>query len=296
MSAAADAEAILCYQARVDASLIRSAPALRLIQKHGLNTRNIDVEAATERSVPIATMPLMRSITVAEHALALMLTCARRVIDGHRAVTQSQYRNLAIDPVRTTQTVYRGNWARIQGLRELHGATVGVVGMGDIGMEIAKRCRAFGMSVLYFQRTRHSIAAEAMLGLQFRDLDGLLAEADYVVLAIPHTPQTEGIIDAPRLALMRSDATLINIGRGGLIDEDALFAALREQRIAMAGLDVYRIEPLPPESPLLTLSNVVLLPHLGGGSHRSWEVDMPRVLGNIERHFASGTAEGIVNA
>lgn len=296
LAAAPEADAILCYQAQVPAPVIEAAPALKLIQKQGVNCKNIDVAAATRRNVRVATLPLMRSITVAEHALALLLACARKIVTGHQAVTGAVYREMGLEPIVTTQRNYRANWARIEGVSELHQATAGIVGMGDIGMEIAKRCRAFGMTVVYHQRTPHPAAVEAALGIRYLPLDELLAASDYVVLVIPHTPESEGLIGARELARMKPSATLVNVGRGGLIDEDALVAALRERRIAMAGLDVYRTEPLPATSPLLALPNVVLLPHLGGGSYRGWEIDIPAALRNIERFFAEGKADGIVNA
>jgi phosphoglycerate dehydrogenase-like enzyme len=296
LAAAPDADAILCYHAPVTAQLIEAAPGLRLVQKQGLNCKNIDVAAATRRGVRVATLPLMRSITVAEHALALMLACARKIVAGHRAVTHAVYREMGLEPIVTSQPNYRGNWARIEGISELYQATAGIVGMGDIGMEIAKRCRAFGMPVVYYQRTPHPPGIEASLGIRYLPLDELLAVSDYVVLVIPHTPESEGLIGARELARMKPSATLVNVGRGGLVDEEALVAALRARRIAMAGLDVYRSEPLPATSPLLPLPNVVLLPHMGGGSHRGWEIDIPAALQNVQRFFADGKAEGIVNA
>jgi phosphoglycerate dehydrogenase-like enzyme len=295
LAAAPEADAILCYQAEVGARLIEAAPALKLIQKQGLNCKNIDVAAAARRNVRVATLPLMRSITVAEHAMAILLVCARKVIPGYQAVTGAVYKEMGLEPIVTSQREYRGNWARIPGVSELFQATVGIVGMGDIGMEVAKRCRAFGMTVNYYQRTRHPAATEAALGIRYLPFDDLLSTADYVVLVVPHTPETEGLIGAKELARMKPSATLVNVGRGGLVDEDALVAALRDGKIAMAGLDVYRTEPLPAESPLQTLSNVVLLPHMGGGSYRGWEIDIPAALQNIQRFFANGTTSGIVD-
>jgi phosphoglycerate dehydrogenase-like enzyme len=296
LAAAPRADAILCYQAPVGERLMAAAPELRLIQKHGVNCKNIDLAAATRRGVRVATLPLMRSITVAEHALALMLACARKLVAGHRAVIDGAYRELGLEPAATSQQNYRGNWARIPGMAELYQTTAGIVGMGDIGTEIAKRCRAFGMPVVYYQRTPHPPDVEAALGIRHLPLDELLSAADHVVLALPHTPETEGLIGARELARMKPTATLVNVGRGGLVDEDALVAALRAGRIAMAGLDVYRVEPLPVTSPLLQLSNVVLLPHLGGGSYRGWEIDLPAALRNIRRFFDQGTTDGIINA
>jgi phosphoglycerate dehydrogenase-like enzyme len=282
------ADAILCYQAPLTAEVIEAAPSLRFIQKHGLNCRNIDVAAAQRRNIPVATLPLMRNVTVAEHALALILACARKIIPAHQAVAGATYQGMGLQPAPTSQSNYRSNWAGILGITELYGATVGIVGMGDIGMEITKRCRAFGMNVCYFQRTPHSRAAEAALGMRYAPFDELLSISDFVVLVVPHTSDTDGLIGAQALARMKTSATLINVGRGGLVDEAALADALQRKQIAMAGLDVYRIEPLPAESPLLKLPNVVLLPHIGGGSYRSWEVDVPAALENIQKFFASG--------
>jgi phosphoglycerate dehydrogenase-like enzyme len=294
VAAAPPADAILTYRAAVPASVIRAAPSLRLIQKHGINCRRIDVAAATERNVRVATVPLVRNATVAEHALALVLACSRQILAGHRAVAAAVYRDTGIEPVATTERIYRGNWAGIEGIRELFGSTVGIVGMGDIGMEIAKRARSFGVHILYWQRTRHPRPVEESLELRYSTLDTLLAESDFVVLAVPHTPETTGLIGARELALMKSSATLVNVGRGGLIDEEALYDALRTGRIAMAGLDVYRYEPLPADSPLLRLANVVLTPHTGRGSYRSWKIDTAAVLTNILSFF-EGQASGIVN-
>lgn len=288
------ADAALCYQGLLNAAIIDAAQGLRFIQKHGRNVRNIDIAAAARRNIPVATMPLMRTVTVAEHAMALMLACARKIIPAHQAVISAAYRTMDLTPIATSQRNYRSNWAGIQGITELFRATVGIVGMGDIGMEIARRCQAFDMHIGYYQRTRHDETTEHAFGMRYAPLERLLAESDFIVLALPHTPETEGIIGAKSLACMKPTATLINVGRGGLIDEAELSDALRGNRIAMAGLDVYRTEPLPADSPLLTRPNVVLLPHTGGGSTRSWHVDVPAVLSNIKRFFATGQAHGVL--
>ncbi len=293
---APQADAILCYQAELTGAVIQAAPRLKFIQKHGLNCRNIDLAAATARGIPVATLPLLRNVTVAEHALALMLACARKIIPGHQAVMTASYARTGLQPTPTTQGSYCANWAGISGMTELHESTVGIVGMGDIGIEIAKRCRAFGMRVVYHQRTPLPPATQAALETRHLALDTLLTTADFVVLALPHTPQTENIINAATLARMKPTATLINVGRGALVDEAALAHALRHQQIAMAALDVYPLEPLPATSPLMALTNVVLTPHTGGGSYRSWEIDMPAALANIQRYFEQGQASGVINA
>jgi len=291
----AEADVVYIYQDPLPGDAIRSAPSLRFIQKHGLNCKNIDVAAATERGIPVATLPLFRNVAVAEHAFALMIACAHRILPGHRSVADAVYREIGLEPIRTTQNEYRPNWARIEGVMELMGASAGIIGLGDIGMEVARRCRAFGMEVFYHQRQRHTADIEEMYGARFLPFEALLEKVDYLVLVLPHTAATEGLIGAAEFARMKPSATLINVARGGVVDEDALADALENGRIAMAGLDVYREEPLPAASPLCTMPNVVLAPHTGGGSYRSREFDRPAGLANIKRFFSGERAEGIIN-
>ena len=227
----------------------------------------------------------MRNATVAEQALTLMLCCARKTILGQRAVESALYREMDLVPERTSQWNFRANWARIPGVGELFGESVGIVGLGDIGMDIAKRCAAFDMEVFYYQRSRHDAEVEAQYRATYLPLDKLLARVSYLVLVLPHTEESEGMIGARELARMKNTATIVNVGRGALIDEDALAEALQSGEIAMAGLDVYRTEPLPAESPLIGMPNVVLTPHNGGGSDRQWDVDIPASLGKIAAFF-----------
>ena len=282
------AQAILCYKARLTAAVIEAAPNLRFIQKHGLNRKNIDLEAAKRRGIPVGAQPLMRNATVAEQALALMLCCARKMIPGHRAVEAGVYREMGLTPIETSQWNFRANWPGIEGVEELFGESVGVVGLGDIGMEIARRCLAFGMEILYHQRRRHPPEVEAEYRASYLPLDELLGRVSWLVLVLPHTEESEGMIDAGALARMRKTAAIINVGRGALIDEEALARALRKGDIAMAGLDVYRREPLPADSPLIGLPGVVFAPHAGGGSNRQWDADIPASLGKIAAFFGEG--------
>ncbi len=286
---APQADAILCYKAALPASLIQAAENLKFIQKHGLNRKNIDMEAADARGIPVGTQSLMRNATVAEQALTLMLCCARKAISGHRAVQSAVYREIGVEPIETSQWNFRPNWAKIDGVGELFGESVGVIGMGDIGMEIAKRCLAFGMRIFYYQRTRHPPKVEVQYQASYLSFDELIARVSYLVLVLPHTAESEGMIGAEQLARMRNTAVVINVGRGALIDEEALAAALQKGDITMAGLDVYRHEPLPEDNPLIRLPNVVLTPHTGGGSNRQWDVDIPASLNQIVSFFKDYT-------
>ena len=226
--------------------------------------------AAREIGAQVATMPLMLNASVAEHALTLMLCCIRKAIPGHKSVTEAAYLDLGSEPIVTSQWDMKTNWTGIEGISELFGTSVGIVDLGDIEMDIATLCRAFNIKIFYYQRTPHLKEEEKAFDATYLPLEKLLAEVDFVVLIIPHTPKTEGIIGTKELAGMKPTATLINVGRGGLIDEDALAEALRGGVIAMAGLDVYRREPLPESNPLRPLPNVVPSPHTRGGSNRSW--------------------------
>lgn len=286
LALAPEAEAILCYKAALPASVIRAAPGLRYIQKHGLNCKNIDAAAARERGIPVGTQSLMRNATVAEQALTLMLCCERKAIPGQRAVEAGVYREMGLEPVATSQWNIRPNWPEIQGVAELFGKSAGIIGLGDIGMDIARRCLAFDMEIFYYQRTRHTPDVEAEYWAAYLPFDDLLERVDYLVLVLPHTEESEGMIGAAQLTRMKNSATLINVGRGALVDEAALAAALEGGEIAMAGLDVYRYEPLPADSPLIGLPGAVLLPHTGGGSNRQWDVDIPASLGKIAAFFA----------
>jgi phosphoglycerate dehydrogenase-like enzyme len=290
-----EADAVYIYQHTLSEELIRSAPQLRFIQKFGLNCKNIDVAAATARGISVATMPLFRNATVAEHALALMLACSRKIIPSHHAVARAAYREMGIVPMSTTQREHRPNWAQIVGVSELKNTSVGIMGLGDIGMEIANRCRAFDMTVFYHQRQPHSPDVEERFGARFLPFRKLLERVDYLVLVLPHTKETEGLIGAEELAWMKPTATLINVARGPIVDEEALADALANGRLAMAGLDVYREEPLPASSPLTKMPNVVLTPHTGGGSYQFREADRAAGLANILDYFDGKAPSGIIN-
>jgi len=224
-----------------------------------------------------------------------MITCARKIISSHKSVEIGAYRELGLHPIRTTQREHRANWSQIMGISELKGAIVGIIGMGDIGMELARRCQAFDMEVVYHQREPHPKQVETMLGLRFLDIDSLLSTADYVVLIIPQTPETERLIGRDQFERMKPTAVLINVARGGIVDEDALYEALVSGQIAMAGLDVFREEPLPVSSGLIGLPNVVLTPHTGGGSYLRRTDDRAAGLSNILTFFDGGKPSGIVN-
>lgn len=295
-AAAADVDAILAYKMPVTRALLDAAPRARMIQKYGLDCKNIDLVAAREKGLPVFTRSLIRNATVADHAMALMLACARRLPECHRVVAEARYLADGHVPKPTAQqNVHHGNWVRVEGVTDLLESTVGIVALGDIGTEVARRVRPFGPRICYYQRRRHSAETEQALDVHYLPLDQLIETVDYLILVVPLTPETENLLSRERIARMKPGACVINVGRGGLIDEDALHEALRDGRLAAAGLDVFRWEPLPESSPLRSLPNIALSPHMAGGSsERYWQVDVAGALENIRRHIAGEKTSGLL--
>ncbi|MGH7043814.1 MAG: NAD(P)-dependent oxidoreductase [Acetobacteraceae bacterium] len=225
------------------AAMIATAPRLRLIQKIGTGVNTIALDAARTRGIPVCNLPGTNARAVAELTLALMLAALRRLPLFDAAMRAGRGFALAPD--------------QLDGLGELGGRTIGLVGFGAVPQALAPALTALGCRVLYTARSPHPDCTAL-----HRPLDTLLAEADVVSLHLPLTPETARLIDAPRLARMRRGAILVNTARGGLIDQPALAAALRSGQLGAVGLDVFDPEPPAADEPLLTLPNVVLTPHI----------------------------------
>jgi glyoxylate reductase len=224
---------------RVDAELMDAAPSLRAIANLAVGVDNIDVAAATERGLPVGNTPDVLTDSTADLAMGLMLAIARRVPEGERAVRDGSW----------------GAWSPTWMLgRDVHGATLGIVGMGRIGSAVARRAEGFGMTVVWSSRSG---------GLT---LDELLERSDFVSLHTPLTPDTRGLIGEAQLRRMQPHAYLVNTSRGPVVDQVALATALREGWIAGAALDVTDPEPLPPDDPLLAAPNLLVIPHLGSAT------------------------------
>ena len=243
-----------------------AGPSLRLVQLRSGRRDGVDLEATRARGIPVALMPQRGCIAVAEQTLLLMLGLSKKVVRAHAATAGGEYRDLGVEPIRTEERRHRFQWMQLPGIFELHGRTLGLVGFGEIATEVARRARAFGMEILYFGRRRLPADIEAEEGVRFRNLPDLLGESDFVSLHVPLSKETERLIDEGALARMKPGAFLVNTCRGAVVDEDALVEALASGRIAGAGLDVFLHEPVPHDHPLLRLDNVLLAPHLGGGS------------------------------
>jgi phosphoglycerate dehydrogenase-like enzyme len=292
----AAADAILTRRVPVDARVLSAAPRARFVQKYGGREDGLDLAAAEHADVAVAVMPLRGCIAVAELAMTLVLAVSKELVAAHAATVSGAYRELGIEPVRTSERVIAFQWMKLPHLFEVYGKTLGIVGYGEIGTEVSRRARAFGMNVVYNKRHRLPEQIEQRLEVEWQELDGLLAESDVVLLTLPHTPESERIIGERELGLMRPGSYLVNTARGGLVDEGALVAALRDGRIAGAALDVFVDEPVPYDHPLLTLDNVILTPHIGGGTGGARVNQMSDVLDNIVRFFRDGEASHVLRS
>ena len=278
-----NAEILVTRTQPVSAEVLAASPNLKLVQKYGGRADRIDLEAARAHEVAVALMPLCGCIAVAELAMALILALSKQLIEAHTVTANGSYLELGIEPKQTSQRVHAFQWMRLPHLQEIRRKTLGIVGFGEIGTEVAKRARAFEMDVVYHKREPLPAAMEEHLGVRSMPLDDLLRISDFVSIHVPHSPSTDKMIGAKELSLMKPSAYLVNTCRGPVVDEQALIEALQNHAIAGAGLDVFDFEPLPYDSPLTQLDNVILAPHIGGGTGGAREKQMADVLENVVR-------------
>jgi glyoxylate reductase len=237
----------------VTGDLLDRCPLLKVVSNHGVGVDHIDLAAAASRNIPVGNTPGCLDRSTADMTMALILSVARNIVAGDRFARSKEFTHY--DP-------------RILIGQEVSGSVLGIVGMGRIGKEVARRAKAFEMTILYHNRHRDE-AAEKELGVRYADLEELLAESDFVTLNCPLTRQTQHMISSRQFEVMKSSGILINVARGGVVDTQALYDALVSGQIAAAGLDVTEPEPLPRNHPLLKLENAIILPHLGSASNRT---------------------------
>ncbi|HLC40784.1 MAG TPA: D-glycerate dehydrogenase [Methylomirabilota bacterium] len=235
---------------RADAEVIDASPNLKLIASMAIIPAGIDVASATARRIPVTTIPPLVTEATADLHWALLLAVARRVVEADLALRAG---------------VFPGSQSMHFAGRGVHGKTLGIIGLGQIGEAVARRAHGFGMRILYTKRSRLDGARESSLGVTYRSLDDLLRESDFVSVNVALAPETVHLISHRELGLMRPSAFLVNTARGPVVDEKALVRALEAKQIAGAALDVYEHEPLV-EPGLLNLPNVVLTPHLGSAA------------------------------
>ncbi|ADP10811.1 2-ketogluconate reductase [Erwinia sp. Ejp617] len=248
------AEGMLGSGGKVDAEFLRQAPKLRVASSISVGYDNFDVEALNDRGVLLMHTPTVLTETVADTMMALVLSSARRVVEMAERVKSGEWRGSI-----------PSDWFGI----DVHHKKLGILGMGRIGLALAQRAHlGFGMPILYNAR-RHHEEAEQRFDARYCDLDTLLTESDFLCISLPLTKQTHHLIGREQLAKMKRSAVLINAGRGPVVDEQALIAALKDGTLHAAGLDVFEQEPLPVSSELLALRNVVALPHIGSATHET---------------------------
>jgi len=265
---------VVTQAAVIDQGFFDAARNLRVVLKLGRNYANIDVAAARQRGLILACSPRKGPNCVAELATTLILALSKDLLISHRSVADGAYRLRGLQPEPTAQWKMAFHWMGNERVNEINRKVLGIVGMGEIGCELARRASVLGMRVVYYKRSPLSPELERQFSAEYRPLEALLAESDYVCLAVPHTPETERMLGAEQLAQMRPTAYLVNICRGGVVDEAALVEVLQRRKIAGAGLDVFTLEPLQAESPLCSLDNVILTPHIGGGTGSNHELEL----------------------
>ena len=254
----------------VDGLLLDRCPRVKIVSNHGVGVDHIDVAAAQQRGVLVGNTPGCLDAATADMTMALILSVARNIVIGDRFARGSEFTHY--DP-----SILIG--------QEVTGSTLGIVGMGRIGVEVARRARAFDMTILYHNRNRRP-DIEDSLGVQFVTLNDLLRVSDFVTLNCPLTEETHGLIGSAEFQQMKTSGILINMARGPVVQTDALYEALTTGQITAAGLDVTDPEPLPRDHPLLQLDNVIVAPHLGSASNvtrrRMMQITVDNLIAGLE--------------
>ena len=275
------ADGLLCLRTdTIDDELLAAAPGLRVVSTMAVGYDHIDVEAATRRGVLVTNTPGVLTESTADFAFALLLAAARRLPEGERAVRDGRW------------TGWHPSF--LLG-RAAHDATLGIVGLGTIGQAVARRARGFQMRLLYSSRTRKPNIEEE-LGIDYRSFEELLAEADFVSVHVPLTPETRHLFDDDAFQRMKPTAVFVNTARGGVVDQAALYRALASNRIAAAAIDVTEAEPLATDDPLLRLPNLLVTPHIASASVTTRERMAELAVENLLEALAGRKPPHCVNA
>jgi D-3-phosphoglycerate dehydrogenase len=276
-----DADVIVVNMVKFTESLIARLPRCRLLIRHGIGYDNVDVAACTKHGIQFAYQPDYCMEDVAEHAIAMIFACGRKVMWSRRTLDKSSA---------------KGQWdfSDLFPLRRMHGKTLGIVGLGRIGSRVGLKIKSFGFKIIgcdpYLSDTR-----KAESGIEFVDREKLFRTADYITLHTPLNDETRHLVNAQSLGWMKPTAYVINTSRGPMVDADALAAALKKKQIAGAAIDVYDVEPPPPTHPLFGLDNVILSPHIGWASDEaSWEI-RKSIVDDIQSFAAGKPARCVVN-
>jgi len=269
------------FRTSITEAFLAQAPRLRFIQQPSVGYQHIDLDACRRWGVAVANTPGVNDVAVAEHTLMLALALLKKAFYAHRLTSQ-------------------GSWAQSEliwerGIFELQGKNYGIIGMGRIGREVARRLAAFGTQTFYYDPRSLSTAEESRLKVQYKPLDDLLRISDIVSLHVPLTEETRGMIGERELSLMKFSAIFINVARGECVDEAALARRLREKKLAGAGIDVFSQEPIPRDHPLLGLENVILTPHIAGATIEVRQRVVQMAVANIVRVLQGEKPIHVVN-
>lgn len=265
---------------------LAAAPALRAVHKFGALTGGIDAAACTARGIAVLTLRRRANMACAEHALAMMLGLARQLHRVTNRISETALRTAGYAPrVFDRRHTANSNWARVSGISLLHGTTLGIIGMGEIGREVALRAAAFGMNLLYHQRTQLPAGIESGYPMHYADIDTLLEASDWVVICLPGNSNTRHFIDARRLARMKPGARLVNISRAEIVDRDAVIAALRTGHLGGFALDPLHDAPGRDDDELLRFPNVLLTPHIAAQPRFNALNDIADLLTALDNHL-----------
>ncbi len=265
---------------KIDAEVFDAGPELKIVSQLAVGFDNIDVKEATRRGIYVTNTPGVLTETTADFAWTLLMAAARRVVEADKYVRTGKWK------VGWHPKMFQG--------RDIYGATLGIIGLGRIGSSIARRAKGFNMNVLYHDVVRRQ-DLEKDFNLEYAEIDTLLQKADFVTINVPLLKDTYHLIDEKKLRLMKKTAILINNARGPVIDENALFKALKEGWIAGAGIDVFEQEPTPASNPLLTLENVIVAPHISSASFETRSRMAEMVAENLNAYFEGRLPPNLVN-
>ena len=274
-------DAIVAAHEPVGAPLLAALPGLKIVQRMGVGYNTVDLDAFAKRGIPVCNLGDVNKDALGEHGMALLLALTRRVIENHERLLKADW---------------AGARAVLDDTYELKGRTLGVLGFGKAGYEMARRAKAFGMRILYHSRSAVDARLTEAVEAESRSRDALLRESDVLVVAVSLNPSTQGLLDARALALLKPTAYLINLARGGIVDERALADLLNGGKLAGAGLDVFSAEPIAPDNPLLKAKHVVLTAHSAGTTKECTDREVAWSIENVRRYLERNeTPKWIVN-
>jgi glyoxylate reductase len=281
------ADAIVIESLGVGPEELAVADRLKCIQQHGMILRNIDLTECDSRGIKVFPLRRRGNMTAAEHIFSLMLALSRKTLGTSGLITQGRMEAAGYRPKFFDRRFSpNANWARIGGLRSLHGTTLGILGFGEIGREVALRGRCFGMQVLYYQRSRALDADERRLDVEYVSMEQLLSRSDWLCVLVPGTPATRDLLDRDRLRTMKPGACLINVSRADTINRDALVEALTSGHLGGLGQDAFYEEPGREDDPLLALPNVIITPRLASQPRHNALEDTAEMMMNLASQLA----------